>query len=77
MEVANGQELEDHLDSRSHWGILEHIQQSNAYDDLAIAFLQVKEDMVGFNIFCDEILCNSAPLFHNTTVNVVALPSGW
>ncbi|KAG7227173.1 hypothetical protein INR49_013972 [Caranx melampygus] len=40
VELANGQELEDHLDSRKHWGTLEHIQQNNGYDDLAIAFLQ-------------------------------------
>ncbi|XP_044223775.1 DBIRD complex subunit ZNF326-like isoform X6 [Thunnus albacares] len=40
VEFANGQELEDHLDSRSHWDTLEHIQQQNNYDDLAIAFLQ-------------------------------------
>ncbi|XP_039999512.1 DBIRD complex subunit ZNF326-like isoform X2 [Xiphias gladius] len=40
VELANGQELEDHLDSKSHWGTLEHIQQKKNYDDLAIAFLQ-------------------------------------
>ncbi|XP_071346364.1 uncharacterized protein [Trachinotus anak] len=40
VELANGQELEDHLDGRSHWVTLEHIQQNNNYDDLAIAFLQ-------------------------------------
>uniref|UniRef100_A0A3Q3RQ25 Zinc finger protein 326 n=1 Tax=Mastacembelus armatus TaxID=205130 RepID=A0A3Q3RQ25_9TELE len=40
IELANGQELEDHLDSKSHWDTLEHIQQQNNYDDLAIAFLQ-------------------------------------
>nr|XP_019958556.1 PREDICTED: DBIRD complex subunit ZNF326 [Paralichthys olivaceus] len=40
VELANGQELEDHLDSRSHWGTLEYIQQNNNYDDLEVAFLQ-------------------------------------
>ncbi|XP_013881383.1 uncharacterized protein LOC106530332 isoform X3 [Austrofundulus limnaeus] len=40
VELANAQELEDHLDCRSHWNTLEHIQQNNKYDDLAIAFLQ-------------------------------------
>lgn len=42
VELANGQELQDHLESKSHWDTLEHIQQENHYDDLAIAFLQVK-----------------------------------
>ncbi|XP_054452295.1 uncharacterized protein LOC129089009 isoform X2 [Anoplopoma fimbria] len=40
VELANGQELEDHLESKSHWDTLEHIQQQNNYDDLAIAFIQ-------------------------------------
>ncbi|XP_037537226.1 DBIRD complex subunit ZNF326 [Nematolebias whitei] len=40
VELANAQELEDHLDCKSHWNTLEHIQQNNKYDDLAIAFLQ-------------------------------------
>ncbi|XP_068427459.1 DBIRD complex subunit ZNF326-like [Clinocottus analis] len=40
VELANSQELEDHLESKSHWDTLEHIQQQNNYDDLAIAFLQ-------------------------------------
>ncbi|KAM7379078.1 hypothetical protein PAMP_004652 [Pampus punctatissimus] len=40
VEFANGQELQEHLDSKSHWDTLEHIQQQNSYDDLAIAFLQ-------------------------------------
>ncbi|KAK2822169.1 hypothetical protein Q5P01_022234 [Channa striata] len=40
VELPSGQELEDHLDSKSHWDTLEHIQQQNSYDDLAIAFLQ-------------------------------------
>ncbi|CAN9503197.1 unnamed protein product [Ophioblennius macclurei] len=38
--VANGQELDNHLDSKSHWDTLEHIQQNNNYDDMEIAFLQ-------------------------------------
>ncbi|XP_029970517.1 DBIRD complex subunit ZNF326 [Salarias fasciatus] len=38
--VASGQELDDHFDSKSHWDTLEHIQQNNNYDDVAIAFLQ-------------------------------------
>ncbi|TNN69840.1 DBIRD complex subunit ZNF326 [Liparis tanakae] len=40
VELANGQELEDHLESKSHWDTLEHIQQQHHYDDMAIAFLQ-------------------------------------
>ncbi|CAB1458653.1 unnamed protein product [Pleuronectes platessa] len=40
VELGNGQELEDHLDSRGHWGTLEYIQQNNNYNDLEIAFLQ-------------------------------------
>ncbi|XP_051255716.1 uncharacterized protein LOC127363214 isoform X3 [Dicentrarchus labrax] len=40
VELANGQELQDHLESKTHWDTLEHIQQENNYDDLAIAFLQ-------------------------------------
>ncbi|KAM3604630.1 uncharacterized protein V6R79_014084 [Siganus canaliculatus] len=40
VEVANGQELQDHLDSKTHWDTLEHIQQENRYDDQTIAFLQ-------------------------------------
>nr|XP_020471711.1 DBIRD complex subunit ZNF326 [Monopterus albus] len=40
VELANAQELEDHLDSRSHWNTLEYIQQQNNYSDMAIAFLQ-------------------------------------
>ncbi|KAM8849676.1 DBIRD complex subunit ZNF326-like isoform 2-T3 [Spinachia spinachia] len=40
VELANGGELDDHLESKSHWDTLEHIQQQNNYDDLAIAFLQ-------------------------------------
>nr|XP_020483298.1 DBIRD complex subunit ZNF326-like [Labrus bergylta] len=40
VELANGQELEDHLESKSHWDTLEHIQQHNNYDDIVIAFLQ-------------------------------------
>lgn len=40
VELANGRELEDHLESKSHWDTLEYIQQQNNYDDLVIAFLQ-------------------------------------
>ncbi|XP_029930196.1 DBIRD complex subunit ZNF326 [Myripristis murdjan] len=40
VEVAKMQELEDHLESKSHWDILEHVQQQNNCDDLTIAFLQ-------------------------------------
>lgn len=40
VELANGQELEDHLDTKTHWDTLEHIQQHNSYDDITIAFLQ-------------------------------------
>ncbi|CAJ1071885.1 uncharacterized protein LOC117826748 [Xyrichtys novacula] len=40
IEVANGQELMDHLESKTHWDTLEHIQQHNNYDDIRMAFLQ-------------------------------------
>ncbi|XP_043988997.1 uncharacterized protein LOC122840559 isoform X2 [Gambusia affinis] len=40
VELSNAQELEEHLDSRTHWDTLEHIQRSSSYDDMAIAFLQ-------------------------------------
>ncbi|KAM4605717.1 uncharacterized protein ACJ7VT_017894 isoform 2-T2 [Polymixia lowei] len=40
VELAKMEELEDHLESKSHWDTLEHIQQQNNYDDLAVAFLQ-------------------------------------
>lgn len=40
VELSNGQELEEHLDSKSHWDTLEYIQEHNNYDDMAIAFLQ-------------------------------------
>ncbi|XP_014325474.1 DBIRD complex subunit ZNF326 [Xiphophorus maculatus] len=40
IELSNAQELEEHLDSRTHWDTLEHIQRSSSYDDMAIAFLQ-------------------------------------
>lgn len=40
IELANGRELEDHLESKIHWDTLEHIQKHNDYDDLTIAFLQ-------------------------------------
>ncbi|CAF96370.1 unnamed protein product [Tetraodon nigroviridis] len=40
VELLDFQELQDHLDSRTHWNTMEHIQQENNYDDLIIAFLQ-------------------------------------
>ncbi|XP_047223488.1 uncharacterized protein LOC124869588 isoform X4 [Girardinichthys multiradiatus] len=40
VELSNAQELEEHLDSKSHWDTLEHIQRSSNYDDMAVAFLQ-------------------------------------
>ncbi|XP_030016006.1 DBIRD complex subunit ZNF326 isoform X1 [Sphaeramia orbicularis] len=40
VELANGQELEDHLETKTHWDTLELIQQHNNYDDITIAFLQ-------------------------------------
>ncbi|XP_033838767.1 uncharacterized protein LOC117385585 [Periophthalmus magnuspinnatus] len=40
VEVSNGQELEEHLDSKTHWDTLEFIQKHNNYDDMVIAFLQ-------------------------------------
>lgn len=41
VELANSQELQDHLESKTHWDTLEHIQQENNYNDVTIAFLQV------------------------------------
>lgn len=40
-ELANGQELQDHLESKSHWDTMEHIQKQSNYNDVTIAFLQV------------------------------------
>uniref|UniRef100_A0A8C6TZN0 C2H2-type domain-containing protein n=1 Tax=Neogobius melanostomus TaxID=47308 RepID=A0A8C6TZN0_9GOBI len=40
VELSNGQELEEHLDGKTHWDTLEYIQKHNNYDDMAIAFLQ-------------------------------------
>ncbi|CAL8281188.1 unnamed protein product [Lota lota] len=40
VEYARLEELQEHLESRSHWDTMEHIQQLNNYDDLTIAFLQ-------------------------------------
>ncbi|KAI4809016.1 hypothetical protein KUCAC02_017932, partial [Chaenocephalus aceratus] len=40
VEFINGLELDDHLESKSHWDILEYIQQHNNYDDVTIAFIQ-------------------------------------
>ncbi|XP_070775258.1 DBIRD complex subunit ZNF326 [Enoplosus armatus] len=58
VELANGQELEDHLDSKSHWDTLEHIQQQNNYDDVAIAFLQ--EVMLYKSHQCSRAIGDSA-----------------
>lgn len=41
VELANGQELQDHLEVKSHWDTLEHIQKQSNYNDMTIAFLQV------------------------------------
>ncbi|KAK7945334.1 hypothetical protein WMY93_001062 [Mugilogobius chulae] len=40
VRLSNGQELEEHLDSKTHWDTLEYIQKHNNYDDMVIAFLQ-------------------------------------
>ncbi|XP_056913390.1 DBIRD complex subunit ZNF326-like [Takifugu flavidus] len=40
IELLDCQELQDHLESRTHWNTMEHIQQENNYDDLTVAFLQ-------------------------------------
>ncbi|KAF3858771.1 hypothetical protein F7725_011972 [Dissostichus mawsoni] len=40
VEFINGLELEDHLESKSHWDMLEYIQQHNNYDDVTISFIQ-------------------------------------
>ncbi|XP_077471222.1 uncharacterized protein LOC144085624 isoform X2 [Stigmatopora argus] len=40
IEVSDGQELEKHLESKSHWDTMENIQEQNNYNDMAIAFLQ-------------------------------------
>lgn len=50
IELSNAQELEEHLDSRTHWDTLEHIQRSSSYDDMAIAFLQVREHPVQIHV---------------------------
>ncbi|XP_062336818.1 DBIRD complex subunit ZNF326 [Osmerus eperlanus] len=40
VELSEAKSLEEHLECRSHWETLEHIQLQNKYDDMAIAFLQ-------------------------------------
>ncbi|KAK0137474.1 DBIRD complex subunit ZNF326 [Merluccius polli] len=40
VEYARLEELQEHLESSSHWDTMEHIQKLNNYDDLTIAFLQ-------------------------------------
>ncbi|XP_053739443.1 uncharacterized protein LOC128769607 isoform X1 [Synchiropus splendidus] len=40
IELASGPELENHLDSKTHWDTMEFIQKENHFDDLVIAFLQ-------------------------------------
>lgn len=42
VEVASNQELVNHLESKTHWDTLEHVQQQKNYDDMTIAFLQVR-----------------------------------
>ncbi|KAM4552176.1 uncharacterized protein PAE49_015671 [Odontesthes bonariensis] len=58
VELANAQELEAHLDSKSHWDTLEHIQLNKNYDDLAIAFLQ--EVMLYKSHHCSRAIEDSA-----------------
>ncbi|XP_042353170.1 A-kinase anchor protein 8-like [Plectropomus leopardus] len=58
VELANGRELEDHLESKSHWDTLEHIQQHRDYDDVAIAFLQ--EVMLHKSHQCSRAIEDSA-----------------
>ncbi|KAM9845418.1 uncharacterized protein ACBR49_012149 [Aulostomus maculatus] len=58
IEFTNGQELEDHLESKSHWDTLEHVQQQTSYDDLAIAFLQ--EVMLYKSLKCSRAIDDSA-----------------
>ncbi|KAG7265792.1 hypothetical protein CRUP_033332 [Coryphaenoides rupestris] len=40
VKYARLEALQEHLESRSHWDMMEHIQVLNNYDDLTIAFLQ-------------------------------------
>ncbi|XP_061797103.1 uncharacterized protein [Nerophis lumbriciformis] len=40
IQVSNGQELEEHLESKLHWDLMAHIQLHNHYDDIIMAFLQ-------------------------------------
>lgn len=40
VELSEAKGLEEHLECRSHWETLEHIQLQNKYDDMTIAFLQ-------------------------------------
>ncbi|XP_063318329.1 uncharacterized protein LOC134617087 [Pelmatolapia mariae] len=58
VELANGQELQDHLDSKCHWDTLEHIQQNNKYDDVMIAFLQ--EVMLYKSHYCSQAVEDNA-----------------
>ncbi|XP_054622756.1 DBIRD complex subunit ZNF326-like [Dunckerocampus dactyliophorus] len=60
IEVSNGKELEDHLDSKIHWDIMEHIQQQNNYDDMTIAFLQ--DVMLYKSIKCSRAIDDSSLL---------------
>lgn len=53
VELANKQELEDHLESKTHWDTMEHIQRESNYDDLTVAFLQVRRSVDGCALnFC-------------------------
>nr|XP_057922096.1 DBIRD complex subunit ZNF326-like isoform X1 [Doryrhamphus excisus] len=73
IEVSNGQELEDHLDSKIHWDVMEHIQQQNNYDDMTIAFLQ--DVMLYKSIKCSRAIDDSAlrALQENDHMTKVAL----
>ncbi|KAK5859438.1 hypothetical protein PBY51_020993 [Eleginops maclovinus] len=58
VEFINGLELEDHLESNSHWATMEFIQQQNNYDDMTIAFIQ--EVMLHKSHQCDRAMESSA-----------------
>uniref|UniRef100_A0A3B3BQ34 DBIRD complex subunit ZNF326 n=1 Tax=Oryzias melastigma TaxID=30732 RepID=A0A3B3BQ34_ORYME len=58
VEVANAQELQAHLDSKSHWDTLQYIQENNNYDDVTAAFLQ--EVMLCKSLQCSRAIEDSA-----------------
>ncbi|XP_023820596.1 DBIRD complex subunit ZNF326 isoform X2 [Oryzias latipes] len=56
--VANAQELQAHLDCKSHWDTMQYIQEHNSYDDVTAAFLQ--EVMLSKSLQCSRAIEDSA-----------------